>query len=162
MAQFVLPLENRPALGREDFVTGPGNAEAVKFIDSYPDWPAPAAALYGPAGSGKSHLAAAWAAHAKAQIVEASALDQSVLHNPPAAIVIENVDEQPYDSARDAALFALLESGRHVLLTGRTEPSQWRGQSSRSHLPLSCVAFIPTMGAGRYSSSGDCAQALLG
>ena len=78
MAQLVLPLGSRPALGREDFIVGEGNREAVAFIDAWPDWPAPVAALHGPAGSGKSHLAAIWSARANAAIVEASKLDDTV------------------------------------------------------------------------------------
>ncbi len=61
MTQLVLPLETRPALGREDFIVAPANREAVAFIDAFPDWPTSVAALHGPDGSGKSHLAAAWA-----------------------------------------------------------------------------------------------------
>lgn len=125
MSQLVLPLETRPALGREDFIVAPGNREAVAFIDAFPDWPAPAAALIGPAGSGKSHLAAAWAKRANAQIVEATALNTDLLKQD-AAFVIENVDGQKPDAARDTILFALLERGGAVLLTGREPPSQWQ------------------------------------
>ena len=60
-AQLVLPLEPRSAQGRADFLVAPVNERAVAFVDSYPGWPAPAAVLYGPAASGKSHLAAVWA-----------------------------------------------------------------------------------------------------
>ena len=57
-SQLVLPLQTRAALGRADFLVAPGNAQGVAFIDSWPAWPAPAAVLYGPPASGKSHLAA--------------------------------------------------------------------------------------------------------
>ena len=36
----------------------PGNREALAWIDRWPDWPAPALALGGPAGCGKTHLGA--------------------------------------------------------------------------------------------------------
>ncbi len=55
--QIPLPLPSTVRLGRAAFIPGPGNAAAVAFIDSWPGWTAPAAALYGPTGSGKSHLA---------------------------------------------------------------------------------------------------------
>ena len=47
-----------PTYAREDFVVADGNREALAWIDRWPDWPAPALALSGPAGSGKTHLAA--------------------------------------------------------------------------------------------------------
>ncbi len=125
VTQLVLPLEIRPALGREDFIVAPGNREAVAFIDAFPAWPAPAAALVGPAGAGKSHLAAAWAARANARIIDAGALDESLLRQGFPAIVVENVDAGVAGGARDRVLFALLERGGAVLLTGRERQSQW-------------------------------------
>ena len=118
MAQLVLPLGVRPALGRDDFIVAGGNREAVAFIDSWPDWPTPAVALYGPAGSGKSHLAAIWAARANARIVEASALDET----STVPLVVENVDEV----TSGGAIFTLLESGNPLLLTGRAPPAEWQ------------------------------------
>lgn len=122
MSQLVLPLETKPALGREDFIVSAGNREAVAFIDAWPDWPAPAAALCGPSGSGKSHLVSIWAGRAGARIVEAGELDDAVLSNG-GAIAIENADVLADGAER--ALFALLERGTQLLLTGREAPSQW-------------------------------------
>jgi chromosomal replication initiation ATPase DnaA len=119
VAQLVLPLATRPALRREDFIVGPGNREAIAYLDAWPNWPGPAAALHGPPGSGKSHLAAIWAERANARIVEAAQLDESVLGD--GAVAVEDVG----DGARDPLLFSLLESGRPVLLTGRDPPAEW-------------------------------------
>ena len=118
MTQLVLPLETRSAQGRADFIVAPGNARAVAFIDSFPNWPAPAAALHGPPASGKSHLAAIWAERAGAQIRDAASLQSDV---PGGALVIENVDA----SVPEAPLFALLERGTPLLLTSHVPPAQW-------------------------------------
>jgi chromosomal replication initiation ATPase DnaA len=126
VAQLVLPLETRPALGREDFIVAQGNREAVAFVDAFPDWSAPAAALVGPASSGKSHLAAAWAKRANADIVASSTLNENFLQREAKAVVVEDVDAQAPDRARDVALFALLERGGAILFTGREPPSQWQ------------------------------------
>jgi chromosomal replication initiation ATPase DnaA len=126
VTQLVLPLETRPALGREDFIVAPANREAVAFIDAFPDWPTSVAALYGPEGSGKSHLAAAWAKRANAAILEASMLDDTTLQCAATMLVVEDVDARAPDSARDVLLFALIERSSAVLLTGREPPSQWQ------------------------------------
>ena len=118
MTQLVLPLETRSASGRADFIVASGNQQAVAFIDSWPHWPAPAAALYGPPASGKSHLAAVWAAKSGAAILEASALHDGVPEGP---LVVENVGS----GVDEVALFALLERGAPLLLTAQTQPSQW-------------------------------------
>ena len=54
--QLSLNLSYRTAYGREAFWVAPCNNEAVAWIDRYPDWPVPAVFIYGPAGSGKTHL----------------------------------------------------------------------------------------------------------
>jgi chromosomal replication initiation ATPase DnaA len=118
MTQLVLPLQTRSAQGRADFIVAPGNERAVAFIDSYPNWPAPAAALHGPPASGKSHLAAVWADRAGAEVIEASHLGADI---PDGALVVENVGE----GVPEAPLFALLERGAPLLLTAQLPPSDW-------------------------------------
>ena len=118
MTQLVLPLETRSASGRADFIVAPGNQQAVAFIDSWPHWPAPAVALYGPPASGKSHLAAVWAARSGAAILDASVLQGGV---PDGALVIENVGP----GTAETPLFALLERGAPLLLTAQTPPAEW-------------------------------------
>ncbi len=122
--QLALPLEGRPALGRGDFLVAPGNAEAVAFIDSWPGWPAPAAVLYGPVASGKSHLAGVWAGAAGAAIVPAVALTDTSPAGLAGPLVIEDVAE----GTSAPALFALLERGTPLLLTAQEPPSAWRAR----------------------------------
>jgi chromosomal replication initiation ATPase DnaA len=116
-SQLALPLQTRPAMGRADFLVAPGNAQAVAFVDSWPGWPAPAAALHGPPASGKSHLAAVWASRAGAAIIAAADLREA----PQGPLVIEDVES----IASEPALFAALESGTPLLLTAQSHPSAW-------------------------------------
>jgi chromosomal replication initiation ATPase DnaA len=118
VTQLILPLETRSAFGRADFIVAPGNQQAVAFMDSWPNWPAPAAALYGPPASGKSHLAAVWAARSGAAVLDAGALDGAI---PDGALVVENV--RP--GIAETVLFALLERGAPLLLTAQFPPASW-------------------------------------
>src|SRR5579872_4120074 len=119
MAQLVLPLGHRDAMARADFIVAPGNAPALAYLEAYPDWTAPAAALYGPPAAGKTHLATIWAERAGAQLI--AARDLTALISGPLAI--ENLDDGIAD---EAILFALLERGTPLLLTARVAPAQWR------------------------------------
>ena len=119
-AQLVLPLEPNNAMTRADFIVAPGNARALAFLDSFPDWPAPAATLYGPSASGKTHLARIWAQRAGAALLDARSLRDAA--TGPA--VVENIDSAP-TFAHEPALFAMLERGTPLLLTGRGAPSSW-------------------------------------
>ena len=72
--QLPLDLGHRPALGRADFLVAPCNAAAIAWLDRWPHWPAPALALYGAAGSGKTHLAHVFAARAGATSIDPAQL----------------------------------------------------------------------------------------
>ncbi|MBI1329868.1 MAG: hypothetical protein GC166_08185 [Alphaproteobacteria bacterium] len=130
-SQLPLPLDAKSALGRDDFIAGTGNAAALAFIDSWPHWTVSCAALHGPAGSGKSHLAQIWMAASGALLVEAAALNSQSIDATDAArpLVIENCDSAVATPARDRALFVLMEQARPeapVLLTGLEPPSEWK------------------------------------
>jgi chromosomal replication initiation ATPase DnaA len=150
--QIPLPLETPARLSREDFIAGPGNSAALGMIDAWPNWPAPAAALFGPAGSGKTHLAGVWAARAQAQVVVPQALDTAALaaiapHQP---LAIEDVDHAPLPPAAETALFVLIERGQSLLLTGRETPAAWPVQlpdlSSRYRALLAFPLWAPDDG----------------
>lgn len=125
-SQLILPLETAPALGRSDFIVAPGNAEAVAFIDSFPHWASPVGALYGPPGSGKSHLVSVWAQGSGAVIIPGEKLDGHFVDALEAgrAVAVEDVDAAQ-GTGHEAALFALFNRGEPLLLTGRESPSRW-------------------------------------
>jgi chromosomal replication initiation ATPase DnaA len=124
--QLALALPHAESYAREDFLPGPGNAAALKLIDSWPDWPANAVALIGPEGSGKSHLAAIWAAASGARVMSGRALEVAGLLGALAtgALVVEESA-----AADERALFHLLNLAReeqaYLLFTARTAPSVW-------------------------------------
>jgi chromosomal replication initiation ATPase DnaA len=126
--QLALALTHAESFAREDFLSGPSNAQALALVDSWPSWPSRAVVLTGPEGSGKSHLGAAWAQAAGARRVAARALDPG--HVPAAlvtgAVVVEDLAEGGFD---ERALFHLLNLAREedafVLLTARTAPAGW-------------------------------------
>jgi chromosomal replication initiation ATPase DnaA len=123
-SQLPLPLPSCPALSRADLIVAPANAPAIGFVDAWPDWPAKSAALHGPAGCGKTHLVSIWRERAGARSVAASEIGHFD-PRPGEAVAIEDVDRAPATPARDAAVFAIFESGGWTLLTGRSPPSAW-------------------------------------
>lgn len=57
ITQLAIDFNLRPCMGKEDFMVAKPNIEAVTMIDNWPDWPFFAVCIYGPEGSGKTHLA---------------------------------------------------------------------------------------------------------
>ncbi|MPZ58554.1 MAG: chromosomal replication initiator DnaA [Rhizobiales bacterium] len=125
--QLALTLEHAVRFGREDFVEGPSNAAALALVEGWPDWPDRIVALIGPEGSGKTHLAAIWAAAAGATVVPASALAESELPALAARpLVLEDLAAGTFD---ERVMFHLLnltrQNGAFLLLTARTPPAGW-------------------------------------
>ena len=128
--QLVLPFGVEPALTASDFIVAPCNEQAFAYVMRWPDWPAPAAALCGPAGCGKSHLGVVWREQSGARSFPAASLTPDALsvlsHDSAPAVLIEDIDRQEPSSARDLALLTLFDRRGGLLLTGRSPPSDWR------------------------------------
>ncbi|WP_424631882.1 chromosomal replication initiator DnaA [Bradyrhizobium sp. SYSU BS000235] len=127
--QLALALPHAESLSRDNFLEGPANAQALALVDAWPDWPNRVMMIVGPEGSGKSHLAAIWAAEAGARSVAAHTLTSVNVPGELAtgALVVEDLDPANVD---DRALFHLLNLARedeaYILMTGRTPPSAIR------------------------------------
>ena len=123
--QIPIPFEHRPALERDDYLVTPANAEAVAWIDRWPDWPAPLLAVWGPEGCGKSHLAQVFLARTGGTLLTAPDVAQV---SEGGAYVIEDLDRAGR-ALDEEALFhlfnALKSADGRILVTARTAPARW-------------------------------------
>jgi chromosomal replication initiation ATPase DnaA len=123
--QLALALDHAISFAREDFLEGPSNGKALALIERWPDWPSRLIALVGPEGSGKSHLAAIWAASSGARVISAKRLGEIDVPSALAtgALVVEDLETADLD---ERALFHLInlarEEGADVLFTSRISP----------------------------------------
>lgn len=130
LEQLQIPLPVLTALGREDFFVSESNAMAVALIETWQQWPSRKMVLYGPAGSGKTHMAHVWANLSGARILAAQEL---VYADVPALaeqnICVENVDQIAGIAPAEEALFHLhnlvLAQGHSMMLTGAAAPNLW-------------------------------------
>ncbi len=127
MTQLPLDFGFRPALGRADLLVAACNEAAVAWLDRWPAWPGPALALWGPASSGKTHLAEVWRARSGAAAIEGrdlASLSLPLLVDTAARIVIDHADDA--DEEALLHLYNLLaERQGHLLLVAREPPSRW-------------------------------------
>jgi chromosomal replication initiation ATPase DnaA len=129
--QIPFDLTHRPAFGRDDFMIGPCNQDAVAWVDRWPDWPAPVLFLYGPAGCGKSHLSAVWQTRTQAVEITGQDLvtkDADAIAGMGDHLLIRRIDLWLGDRVAETTLFHLYnilkEQKRSLLATTRMAPAQ--------------------------------------
>ena len=127
--QLTFDLGHRAALGRDNFLIADSNRDAVSWVDLWPEWPAPALVLYGPAACGKTHLAAVWSAQTGAVSLDPATLSTTsadVLFARGQHFLIDPVDPWIGERAAETTLFHLYnlakEHKRTILMTMRVPP----------------------------------------
>jgi len=141
--QLPFDLGGRSRLGRADFLPAPSNAAGLTAIDGWQGWPERRMLLTGPAGAGRTHLAAIWAAQTGAAWLAAEAL-----HDPPApapAYALDDAHRLAGDRASEEGLFHLMNraraEGAALLLTAHETPGAWRlGLADLESRLLACAA----------------------
>ena len=126
--QLVLDLGHRSAHDVEDFLVAPCNNDAVAWLDRWPDWPAPALAVYGPGACGKTHLADIWKNRSDARMIRPGQLRESSpdrLVSGTRNVIVDDagpgIDERVL-----LHLYNIVgEGGGSLLLTSRTAPARW-------------------------------------
>jgi chromosomal replication initiation ATPase DnaA len=128
--QLSFEFPHRPAFGADDFLVAPSNEAAIGWLDRWPDWPAPALILHGPAGCGKTHLAHVWRARSGAPALAPEALTVDgipAMLGDARVLVIDDADR-----AADRPLLHLVnltaERGGHLLLTASEPPLRWQAR----------------------------------
>ena len=128
--QLALGFEHRPASGGADFLVAAGNADAVAWVDRWPDWPGPALVVHVPQGCGKTHLAQVFMARSGARVIgidDLSGALAAVFGDTQPAFVIDGL-EAVLARGLDRALLhlynAAAEAGRRVLITAREPPAR--------------------------------------
>ena len=94
--QLILKFPEHRAYKKEDFYVSPSNQEAYDFINSWPKWIKRIVNIFGPSGSGKSHLASILKTKTKCLDVFSTDLNENIIFEfkTKEALIIENFDEK--------------------------------------------------------------------
>jgi chromosomal replication initiation ATPase DnaA len=121
MLQRTFDLPVKTGFGAADFLVSDCNREASEWIERWPDWTSRALVLYGPPGSGKTHLAHLWCERAGATLTGGAAIDGMAPSDAPALAIddAERAQEEPLLHLYNSAL----ERGATLLLTLPAPPA---------------------------------------
>jgi chromosomal replication initiation ATPase DnaA len=124
--QLALGLPHRVARGRADFLVSASNATAFDRIVRWPEWPAHALVLHGPAGSGKTHLAMLWQRQSAAALVSGGDLAERNLQTlvGSGAVAVDDAEGAP-ERALLHLYNAIAEAGANLLIVARAAPAHW-------------------------------------
>ncbi len=128
--QLGLDLGHRPAFEREDLWVSAANADAIGWLDKYPAWNGPLLIVYGPAASGKTHLAKVWQKKSDAlEITPENLKDLRGVNDLPKAAFVDDAAQFVGERHGETALFhfynRMKEAGGHILLTALKAPKEW-------------------------------------
>lgn len=138
-SQIPFPFEERRSFAREDFVPGATNEVALVLVDTWPEWPQRVCALWGPTGSGKTHLAQIWRAQADA--IELRNLTREVVAGLPAggAFLLDDADTGDGGGALFHLINFVNQTSGWLLMTGKQAPQRWTTTVPDLHSRLTAV-----------------------
>ena len=119
--QLILKFPSQQAFKREDFYVSPSNKEAYDLINNWPRWIKRIANIYGPPGSGKSHLASILKSKTKCMQIESKELNDEMFlkFKTKEALIIENLDEKISEKLLFALWNVAIQDNKYLIITSK-------------------------------------------
>ena len=119
--QLILEFPSHKAYKKEDFYVSPGNQEAYDFINSWPRWIKRTVNIFGPSGSGKSHLASILKNKTSCLQVNSNELNENIFikYKTIEALIIENLDEKISENLLFALWNIALQDNKYLMITSK-------------------------------------------
>ena len=121
--QLILKFPSHQAYKKEDFYVSPSNQEAYDFINSWPKWIKRTVNIFGPSGSGKSHLASILKSKISSLQIEANNLNDETFFKfkTKEVLIIENLDASVSENLLFSLWNIVLQDNKYLLVTS-TKP----------------------------------------
>ena len=121
--QLILKFPSHQAYKKEDFYVSPSNQEAYDFINSWPKWIKRTVNIFGPSGSGKSHLASILKSKISSLQIEANNLNDETFFKfkTKEVLIIENLNASVSENLLFSLWNVVLQDNKYLLITS-TKP----------------------------------------
>jgi len=126
--QLILKFPTEQAYKKEDFYVSPSNQEAYDFINSWPKWIRRIVNIFGPSGSGKSHLASILKGKTSCLQIDSNDLNEKIFlkFKTKEALIIENLDENIHEKLLFSLWNIALQDNKYLLITSAKPISSYK------------------------------------
>ena len=117
--QLILKFPNNKIYSKDDFYVSSSNQQAYDFVNSWPNWMKRIVNIYGPQGSGKTHIASILKNKTQAMEIEAKSLNDKTFFEfkIKEVLIIDNLDEQVSENLLFSIWNAALQDNKYLLIT---------------------------------------------
>ena len=126
--QLILEFPSHKAYKKEDFYVSPSNREAYDFVNSWPRWVKRIVNIFGPSGSGKSHLASILKNKTSCLQINSNELNEKIFikYKTKEALIIENLDEKISENLLFALWNIALQDNKYLLVTSKKSIASYK------------------------------------
>ena len=128
--QLVLKFPNKNVYLKEDFYVSTSNKEAYDYINSWPKWLKKIVNIYGPPGSGKTHLASILESKTSTMRIESNELNDKTFFafKTKEALIIENAHEKISENLLFSLWNIALQDNKYILITSVKPMTEYKFQ----------------------------------
>ena len=126
--QLILKFPSHQAYKREDFYVSPGNQEGYDFINSWPRWIKRIVNIFGPSGSGKSHLASILKNKTSCLKINSNELNEKIFirYKTKETLIIENLDKKISEKLLFSLWNVALQDNKYLMTTSKKPISSYK------------------------------------
>ena len=126
--QLILKFPSHQAYKREDFYVSPSNQEAYDFINSWPRWIKKIVNIFGPSGSGKSHLASILKNKTSCLQINSNELNEKIFirYKTKETLIIENLDKKISEKLLFSLWNVALQDNKYLMTTSKKPISSYK------------------------------------
>ena len=119
--QLILKFPSQQAYKKEDFYVSPSNQEAYDFVNSWPKWIKRIINIFGPSGSGKSHLSSILKSKTSCLHINSNELNEKIFlkFKTKEALIIENLNEKISEKLLFSLWNIALQDNKYFLITSK-------------------------------------------
>ena len=116
--QLILKFPTQQAYKKEDFYVSPSNQKAYDFINSWPKWIKRIINIFGPSGSGKSHLSSILKSKTSCLHINSNELNEKIFFKfkTKEALIIDNLDENISENLLFSLWNSAIQDNKYLLV----------------------------------------------